>query len=85
MSNINIATLNLCFGLPNKKDILTELLNRNHVNLCCLQETEIPKNFPEKLLNCGGFTIVLEMSTEKKELVVQSEYLASFLNTYIYQ
>ena len=66
MINLNIATLNLCLGLPNKKDSVTELLHRNNVNICCLQETEIPKNFPEKILDCGGFQLELELNKEKR-------------------
>ena len=42
-------------GLPNKKDNVTEMLYKNNVKICCLQETELPKNFPVKMLNCGGY------------------------------
>ena len=66
MSDINIASLNLCLGLPNKKDILTELLRRKSIDVCALQETEVPINFPEKILNCGGYNIELELNNEKK-------------------
>ena len=68
MSNVNIASLNLCLGLPNKKDILTELLRKNNVDICALQETEIPKNFPESVLSCGGFVLELEQNTDKKRV-----------------
>ena len=67
MSNINIASLNLCLGLSNKKDMLTELLHKNNIDVCVLQETEIPKNFPENVLSCGGFILKLEQNTDKKE------------------
>ena len=66
MMNLNIATLNICLGLTNKKDTVTELLHRNNINICCLQETEVPMNFPEKILNCGGYTLELENNSEKK-------------------
>ena len=39
---------------------------RNNINICCLQETEVPMNFPEKILNCGGYTLELENNSEKK-------------------
>ena len=48
--NIKIGTLNLCLGLPNKKDVVTDYLKANNVSACCLQETEIPVNFPENFL-----------------------------------
>ena len=66
MMNLNISTLNLCLGLPNKKDIVTDLLQRNNITVCCLQETEVPQNFPEKVLDCGGFTFELEINSDKK-------------------
>ena len=53
-SKINIATWNLCLGLANKKDSVTEYLIANNVHLCCVQETEIPIGFPENVLNCKG-------------------------------
>ena len=52
---------------------MLELLNENSVDFCGIQETEIPTNFPEPLLNSGGFTIELETNTEKKELEFTSE------------
>ena len=55
--NLKVSTLKLCLGLPNKKDIVTDLLHRNNINVCCLQETEVPKNFPERVLDCGGYTL----------------------------
>ena len=63
----------LCLGLLSKKDTVTDLLRRNDVKICCLQETEIPRNFPEKLLNCGGYggytlepALELELNLDKK-------------------
>ena len=66
MQKMIIGSLNLCLGLPNKKDNVTELLSRNNVSICCLQEAEVQMNFPEKMLNCAGFTLELEANTFKK-------------------
>ena len=52
-SCLKIGTWNLCLGLPNKKDIVTDYLKLNSVNICCLQETDVPVNFPEIVLNTG--------------------------------
>ena len=64
--HLRIGTLNLCLGLQNKKAILINLLDSNSVDVCGLQETEIPMNFPENILNSGGYTIELESNNEKK-------------------
>ena len=66
IDQLTIATWNLCLGLPNKKDIVVDILSLKKINICCLQETEIPSGFPETILNCSGFTIELEMNSEKK-------------------
>ena len=64
---LTLDTWNLCLGLPNKKDIVVDILSANKVKICCLQETEIQTCFPENVLNCGGYTIELEMNIEKRE------------------
>ena len=42
----------------------------NNVDVCCLQETEIPPNFPESLLNTGDFNLELELNDGKKRVGV---------------
>ena len=44
----NIGPWNLCLELPNKEDLVIEILKQNDIEICCLQETEIPMWFPEK-------------------------------------
>ena len=66
LNSIKFGTWNLCLGLANKKDIVTETLTRKNVSICCLQETEIPTGFPENVLNCGGYNIELESNDSKK-------------------
>ena len=56
-NELKIGNWNLCLGLPNKKDLVTDVLRNNGINICCLQETEIPLGFPEKALNCGGINL----------------------------
>ena len=65
-NEIKIGTWNLCLGLANKKDEVTSYLNFNNISICCLQETEIPLNFPEHVLNSGNYAIELEMNSYKK-------------------
>ena len=56
--------------MPNKKDSILNLLKINGISVCCLQETEIPKNFPEKVLSSGGYNLELETNEEKKRVGV---------------
>ena len=66
IKNIKIGSWNLCLGLPNKKDLVTKYLNENNIAICCLQETEVPDNFPELTLNSNGYILELEQNVEKK-------------------
>ena len=65
-NNLKIATWNLCLGLANKKDIVTEYLKTSDISVCCLQETEVSNNFPTNILNCNNYTLELECSDEKQ-------------------
>ena len=47
--------------------MVVEMLKLNKLSICCLQETEIPENFPENILNFGGYNLELEMNKEKRE------------------
>ena len=57
MSNtkIKIATLNLCLGIRNKKDEVKRLILENQIDILCMQETEIPSNYPVELLTLSGY------------------------------
>ena len=75
--NFKIATWNVCLGIANKKDIVTETLSREGISICCLQETEIPMNFPEEILNCNNYNLELEMNNTKKRVGI---YVAKGVN-----
>ena len=61
-----IATWNLCLGLSNKKDLVTDYLSKNNINACCVQETEIPRNYPEEILDRNNYILELELNGVKK-------------------
>ena len=52
---IKIATLNLCLGLKNKKEEVKRLILNNDIDILCMQETEIPADFPVELLTFKGY------------------------------
>ena len=63
---LKFPTWNLCLGLANEREIVTETLNSKNISICCLQEIEVPLCFHEELLNCGGFNLELETNSVKK-------------------
>jgi hypothetical protein len=41
---LKISTLNLCLGLPNKKNLVKTMLLKEKINVLCLQDTELTHN-----------------------------------------
>ena len=60
-----IATLNLCLGLRSKKDEVKKLIGINNIDVLCLQETEIPVDFPIELLSFKGYNYESENNVVK--------------------
>ena len=65
---LKIATWNLCLGIANKKDIVTEYLKSNDISICCLQKTEVPNDYPTNILNSNGYVLELENSHGKRRV-----------------
>ena len=72
-----IATLNLCLGLKNKKDLVKHLITENKIDILCLQETEIEINIDHKLLSLPGFNFESEIGGSKSRV---GTYVNSNLN-----
>ena len=39
--NLNLATWNLCLGLANKRDIVSQTLRDESIDICVLQEIDV--------------------------------------------
>ena len=64
-SATKIATLNLCLGLKNKKDMIARLIQEEEIDILCLQETEIQAGFNTNLLTFRGFNYENEQNDLK--------------------
>ena len=62
MMNFKIATLNLCLGLPNKKEHVKQLINEESIDILCLQETELEVNLDHNLLSLPDFNYESEQN-----------------------
>ena len=62
---IKIATLNLCLGLRNKKEEVKRIIIENKIDILCVQESEIPCNFPIELLTFSGYGYESEFNNIK--------------------
>ena len=63
-----IATLNLCLGLKNKKDLVKDILISNEIDILVLQEIELENNFDCNVLNIPGFILETENTGHKKRV-----------------
>ena len=70
MNSIKIGTWNLCLGLPNKKELVLQTLQRNKIDICCLQETELSANFPVEILGSSEYCFEAEINFTKRRVGV---------------
>jgi exonuclease III len=68
MSNIKIATWNLCLGLGSKKDLVQKYILENNIDICCVQETEIDNNFMRNFSRSRGIQLRWKKTTLKEGL-----------------
>ena len=65
MMNVKIATLNLCLGLKNKRLEVERLMINNNVDIMCLQEVEIEKDYNFNALNLNNYCLEVENNSVK--------------------
>ena len=65
---INIATINLCLGLKNKKLLLKKMLEDNLIDVLCMQETEILKDIDHNELRISDYNLELEDNSIKSRV-----------------
>ena len=65
-----VATWNLCLGLSNKKNIVKETILAESIDICCMQETELPNGYPANLLSFPGYSIEVEINDIKSRVAV---------------
>ncbi len=59
---IKIGSLNLCLGLPNKKDLVKKLILDNEIDILCLQETELDVNLDHDLMSFKNYNYESEIN-----------------------
>ena len=61
-----IASWNVCLGMLHKKDFIAHEINKENIDICCLQECEVPNTVDESTLTFPGYKIELEDNDIKK-------------------
>ena len=69
-SNLKLATWNLCLGIINKKDIVKKTILENKIDVCCMQEVEMPCGYPSDLMSFPGYVIEVENNDTKSRVAM---------------
>ena len=62
---IKIATLNLCLGLKNKKQSVKNIITSENIDILCLQEIELEKDYNSEMLTLPGYDLEIEKNDVK--------------------
>ena len=80
--DISIATLNLCLGLLNKKEEVKRLITEQKLDVLCMQETELPSDYPARLLSFRDYQIQVEVNSQKSRVAVYIKNCVKFTRRY---
>ena len=64
-NNIKVATWNLCLGLANKKELVSQIIKNEQIDICCMQEIDIPLGYNCNLLSFKGYNLITENNNVK--------------------
>ena len=62
---INFGTWNVCLGLKSKKDYVKEKIKELNIDICCIQECEIKKDYNKDILSFKNYNIEVENNSTK--------------------
>ena len=65
-----IATWNICLGLKNKKEYVYDVIKEKKIDICLLQEVEIPVDYDMDLLSHREFRIETETNCRKSRTAI---------------
>ena len=65
-----IASWNLCLGLKKKKEYVLNTLRQENIDICLLQEVDIPRDYPTNILSSKDYKLEVEKSTVKSRCAV---------------
>ena len=67
---IKIATWNICLGLKRKKDYISDLITREGIDICCIQECELEKDYPDNYLTFKNYKLETETCVQKRRCCI---------------
>ena len=64
-NNVTLASWNLCLGLANKKDLVSKIIMENKIDICAMQEIDIPSGYDTSILSFKGYELLTENNDVK--------------------
>ena len=62
---MRIATWNVCLGVKGKKEYIKTVINREEIDICCIQECDIKPDYPINALTFSNYNIEVEQNDTK--------------------
>ncbi len=62
-NNLKVCTWNVCLGLKYKLIYVRELLQKNSIDILCIQEAEIAADDEKRILEIPNYSLELETVT----------------------
>ena len=67
---MNVGTWNICLGLKSKKDYVKEKIKELNLDVCCIQECEIKKDYNKDILSFRNYNIEVENNSLKSRCCI---------------
>ena len=64
-NKLKLASWNLCLGLANKKDLVSKIIKENEIDICAMQEIDIPADYDTSILSFKGYDLITENNNAK--------------------
>ena len=71
------ATWNVCHGITNKKDLITNMIYENKIDIICLQEVEIDQKIFTNMKSIKNYNIEIEPNDVRSQVAT---YIKSTIN-----
>ena len=68
-NKFKIGTWNVCLGLANQKDMISEIIVKEKIDVCCLQEVDIPASYNSDLLSFRGYSLLIEKNDIQESII----------------
>ena len=65
---MKLASWNLCLGLANKKDLVSKIIKENEIDICAMQEIDIPADYDTNILSFKGYELIIETTLVEVQL-----------------